>query len=138
MHTTISSPPVAPQLNLRWLRAALLTDAVVTGANGLAYVLGATLLTDLLGPPKAFLHGIGVFLTCFAMVICVVGRRPSIPTAGVWFAIVMNTAWVVASVMYVIAADWLTTAGIVWTALQALVVLGFGLAQLVGLRRASS
>ena len=110
----------------------------MTGGNGLAYVAAATLLTTLLGPPAPFLIGIGAFLVCYAIVILVVGRARSIPPAGVIFAIVLNTAWPVASVIYVIAADWLTPAGRVWGVLQALVVLGFAAAQVIGLRRIRS
>ncbi|HIZ35190.1 MAG TPA: hypothetical protein H9815_05390 [Candidatus Ruania gallistercoris] len=137
MNTSTSPSPLLA-LQERRLRAVLLIDAAVTGANGLAYVAAATLLTTLLGPPVPILIGIGTFLVCYAIVILVVGRARSIPPAGVMFAIVLNIAWPVASVIYVIAADWLTPAGRVWGVLQALVVLGFAAAQVIGLRRIRS
>lgn len=138
MNITTSPPPPVAQLEERRLRAVLLIDAAVTGANGLAYVMAATLLTTLLGPPVPFLIGIGVFLVCYAVVILLVGRARSTPPTGVKFAIVLNIAWPVASVIHVIAADWLTPAGRVWGGLQALVVLGFAVAQVIGLRRTRS
>lgn len=135
--TTSPSPPLA-QTNDGFLRAALLIDAAVTGANGLAYLVAATLLTTLLGPPVPFLIGIGGFLATCAAVFLLVGRARRIPHAGVWFAIVVNVAWAVASVIYTLTADWLTPIGQLWAVLQALVVFGFSVAQLIGLRRARS
>jgi len=134
--TSISPAPLQTSTNDRWLRAAMLIDALVTGANGLAYVAGATLLTNTLGPSTPSLIGIGAFLTCYAVVIVFVGRAQPIPVAGVWFAIVMNVAWTLTSVVVAFEADWLTTTGRVWDVLQALVVLAFAGAQFVGARRA--
>ncbi|NDL55664.1 hypothetical protein [Phytoactinopolyspora mesophila] len=138
MSTTTSSSTLRPPMKERWLRAAMLIDAAVTGANGLAYVVAAALLTTVLGPPVPFLIGIGVFLASYAIVILLVSRARSIPPAGVWFAIVMNAAWSAASVIHMITADWLTPAGRVWAVLQAVVVLGFAVAQMIGLHRTRS
>lgn len=113
----------------------MLIDAAVTGANGLAYVAAATWLTTLLGPSTPFLIGIGVFLTSCALVFFLVGRARAIPPAGVRFAIVVNAAWALASVIYASSASGLTAVGAVWTVLQGLVVLGFAVAQLICLRR---
>lgn len=132
--TPLSPPPV--RTHDRWLRAVLLIDAAVTGANGLAYIAGATLLTTFLGPPVPFLFAIGAFLSCCAIVFLLVGRAQRIPVVGAWFAIVVNVAWSGASVIYVVTADWLTPIGQLWTVLQALVVLSFGLAQMIGVHRA--
>lgn len=134
MDSTTSSPPLPAQSKKRWLRVAMLSDAAVTGANGIAYIAAVTLLTTLLGPPAPFLLGIGAFLACYACVILLVGSARSLPPAGVWFAIVMNTAWSIASILYVITIDWLTSVGTVWAVFQAFVVLGFAVAQAIGLR----
>src|SRR5215217_7675811 len=58
--TTTTVRPV-PSL----LRLALRLDAVVTAANGAAYLLAAPLLGDLLGLPAGWLRGVGVFLLLF-------------------------------------------------------------------------
>lgn len=137
MNLTTSSPSTRrAEATDRWLRTALLIDAAVTGANGVAYLAAATLLTTLLGPPVPLLLGLGVFLACYTVVIVLVGRARPIPTMGAWFAIVANLAWTTASLIVVFAADWLTTAGRVWGVLQALAVLGFAVTQVVGLRKA--
>lgn len=136
MDTITSLSPPSARTPDRWLRAALLIDAAVTGANGLAYIAAAALLTTVLGPPVPFLFAIGAFLTGCAIVFVLVGRAQRIPRAGAWFAIVVNLAWSVGSVICAVSADWLTPIGQIWTVLQALVVLSFGLAQMVGVRRA--
>ena len=128
------SPELFPTRS-RWLRVSLLIDAAVTGANGLAYVVAATLLTTVLGPPVPFLIGIGVFLSCYAAAILRVGRAQPIPVGGVWFAVLLNASWALVSVLHAATADWLTTVGRVWGVLQAGVVLGFAIAQVIGLRR---
>ncbi|GAA3513438.1 hypothetical protein [Actinocatenispora rupis] len=114
----------------------MLVDAAVTGANGVAYLAAATLLTTPLGPPVPLLLGIGVFLVCYAVVIVLVGRARPIPVVGAWFAIVLNLAWTTASLTVAFTAERLTAAGRIWDVLQALVVLGFAVAQMMGLRKA--
>src|SRR5690625_1760606 len=58
--STLSSPSVLTRLTD--LRFALTLDAVVTGANGAAYLVAAGALDDLLGVPTGLLRGIGAFL----------------------------------------------------------------------------
>lgn len=136
MNTITSLSPPPARTHNQWLRAALLIDAAVTGVNGLAYSAGAALLTTLLGPPAPFLFAIGAFLSCCAIVFLLVGRAQEVPVTGAWFAIVVNVVWSVASVIYVVTADSLTPIGQLWATLQALVVLGFGLTQMIGVHRA--
>ena len=135
MNIATSAPATLVPTNHRRLRAALLIDAAVTGANGLAYVVAAAWLTTLLGPSVPFLIGVGVFLTSCAVVFLLVGRARSVPPAGVWFAIAVNATWALASVIHASSAGWLTPVGRVWTVLQGLVVLGFAVAQLICWRR---
>ena len=63
--TTLTAPRPA-----RLLRLALLLDAAVTGANGVAYLAAAGPLGDLLGLPAGLLRGFGA-------VLLVVRRRSS-------------------------------------------------------------
>lgn len=138
MNTFISSShPTAPE-KLSLLRGTLLLDAAVTGANGLAYVVLSAQLTTLLGPPALFLTAAGGFLFSCAVVFFLVGRASRVPPGGVRFAILVNAAWAVGSVVFVLTSDWLAPFGRLWGALQALVVLGFGIAQLIGWRRSRS
>lgn len=119
------------------LRLALKLDAVVTGANGAAYVVAAGPLGDLLGLSPALLRGTGAFLLAFAAVVWLTATRPSIPRAAVFAIIAANAIWALDSVVAAIAG-WGTpdTAGTIWIVLQAIVVAAFAELQLVGLRRA--
>lgn len=114
------------------LRTALLLDAGVSGLNGLAYLAAAGPLAGLLGHPAGTLRGVGAFLVVFALAVAYVGTRRPIPPAGAWTVAGANVAWVLASLAVAGAAD--TTAGTVWTLLQAVVVAGFAALQTTALR----
>jgi hypothetical protein len=121
------------------LRVALKLDALVTGANGLAYLALADVLDGLLGVPAGTLRGLGAFLVAFAALVWLTGTRRQIRPAAAEAVISANAAWVVASVSLV-AFDWLTpsTAGVVWALMQAATVAGFAALQYAGLRRLGS
>ncbi len=114
------------------LRPALVTDAVVSGANGLAYLAAAAPLSDLLGLSEPLLRGLGVFMLVYAAVVALVARTPR---RGTVLAIVVgNAVWAIDSL--IVAAVWNepTTTGTVWIVLQGLVVGGFAVAQFAGRR----
>jgi hypothetical protein len=125
------------------LRAALKLDALVTGANAVAYLALAGPLADLLGVPAGALRAIGAFLAVFAAGVWVVAARPNPP--AVRAIVAANVAWAAASLVAVAAEAWSpTTAGAVWIALQAVTVALFAALQVAGyleasrLRRSSS
>jgi hypothetical protein len=112
------------------LRLALKLDAVVTGANGLAYLGAADPLHDLLGLEPALLRGVGAFLVAFAALVWTAATRPAIPRAAVTAIVIANGAWAAGSLVFVtagISSPW--TVGSIWIALQALVVAGFAALQ---------
>ena len=115
------------------LKVALSLDAVVTGANGLAYLAAATVLDDLLGPTTSFLRLIGAFLLVYGLAVGVIAARPN-PIA-VEAVIAGNVAWVVASIAYAASSTEPTAIGTAWTVTQAIVVGGFAVLQFAGLRR---
>ena len=121
-----------PALSL--LRLALRADAVVSGLNGVAYLLLAGPLSDLLGLSAGVLRGVGVFLLVYAAAVGLVGERPVAP--AVRAVITGNLVWTAGS-LAVVAADVgsPTTIGAVWLVLQAVVVAAFAVLQLAGLRR---
>ena len=128
-----SLPAAAQRLSLR---AALKLDAVVTGANGLAYLALAGPLADVLGLSAPLLRGVGAFLAVFAAAVWATGTRRRVPRAGAWVIVAANAAWALSSVAAAVAG-WgdPTTAGTVWVLLQALVVGGFAELQAFALRR---
>ncbi|MFH8973504.1 hypothetical protein [Streptomyces sp. NPDC017890] len=121
-----------PQL---MLRRFLALDAVVTGANALAYLAFAGPLGRFLGAGSGLLLGLGAFLAVYAVGVALAASRRRPPALAVRVIVEANLAW--AAVSFAALALWLTptTAGAVWTVLQALTVAGFALLQYVALRQ---
>ncbi|MGP4092516.1 hypothetical protein [Streptomyces sp. KR55] len=116
------------------LRRFLALDAVVTGANGVAYLVASGPLGDFLGVTSGLLLVLGVFLTAYAAAVGLLAARQRPPALPVRAVIETNLAWTVLS--FLALALWLTpsTAGAVWTVLQALTVAGFAALQHLALR----
>ena len=130
MTTTATRPRT-----LDLLRLALRLDAVVTGANGAAYLAAAPLLTGLLGVPSGVLRGLGAFLLAYAAGVWLVAARPAISAGATEVVVGANLLWAAGSVAAVTTDRFdLTTAGAVWVLLQAAVVAGFAALQLTALR----
>jgi len=118
MTTAISTLTTRPLL-----RPVLKLDAVVTGANGAAYLVAAGPLGELLGLSETLLRVTGAFLLAYAALVWIVGARREIPR-GPLYAIVAVAGW------------WSpTTAGTAWILLQAATVAGFAVLQAAALRR---
>lgn len=118
------------------LRNALTIDAVVTGANGIAYVAAAGLLDELLGMPAGVIRAIGAFLLAYAVAVGAVRTPRSISRPLAYGVVAANAAWAVGSVAAA-AVGWHspTVAGSIWIVMQAVVVAGFAELQLTALRR---
>ena len=116
-------------------RVALKLDAVVTGANGAAYLAAAGLLDGPLGLPEGFLRATGAFLIVFAACVWFTATRPNINRNAVGAVIALNALWVVDSIALA-AFGWydLTTGGAIWVVLQAIVVAAFAALQAYALR----
>ncbi|MEV2215557.1 hypothetical protein AB0H86_29700 [Streptomyces sp. NPDC050997] len=117
------------------LRRFLALDAAVTGVNGLAYLAAAGPLGRFLGADSELLLVLGAFLTVYAAAVGLLAAR-SRPAAPLVRGVVeANLAW--AALSFAALGLWLspTTAGAVWTVLQALTVGVFALLQHVALRR---
>ena len=135
MQTITASKTAAPRRSL--LRTALQLDAGVTAVNGAAYLVLAGPLHDLLGFSADVLRGAGVFLLAYAAAVAALAAAPR-PARGAVLAVVAgNAIWALDSVVAA-GAGWgdPTTTGTVWLVLQALVVAGFAVLQLAGLKRA--
>ncbi|MBO2447428.1 hypothetical protein J4573_10050 [Actinomadura barringtoniae] len=118
----------------RLLRLALRLDAVVTGANGLAYLALAKPLEDLLGLDAGYGVAVGVFLLVYAAAVWAISGRMN--RWAVTAVIEANVVWAVLSVVAVVTG-WLSlnTVGNVWAIMQAVVVAGFAGVQYAALRR---
>ncbi|HET6353022.1 hypothetical protein OH805_05790 [Streptomyces sp. NBC_00879] len=120
------------------LRRFLALDAVVTGANGLAYAAASGPLGRLLGVDSALLLELGVFLALFGAGVGYLASRRRPPQLPVKFVIDANLLWAVLSIAAL--ALWFdpTTAGAVWIVLQAMTVAGFASLQWSALRAAAT
>jgi hypothetical protein len=108
------------------LRTALKLDALVTGANGAAYLAAAGPLEDLLGLEPALLRGIGAFLLLFAAAVWFVATRAEVSSAAALAVIAINVLWAADSIAFLAAGvSDPTTFGGIWIVMQALVVAGF-------------
>jgi hypothetical protein len=135
MTTTAPRPRTLDLLRADPLRTALRLDAVVTGANGAAYLAAAPWLTDLLGVPTGALRTLGATLLVFTAGVWLVAARPRVSGTATEVVVATNALWVAGSVAAVATDRFpLTGAGTAWVLLQAAVVAGFAAAQLAALR----
>ncbi|MEV3973717.1 hypothetical protein AB0K68_37260 [Streptomyces sp. NPDC050698] len=116
------------------LRRFLALDAAVTGVNALAYLALTGPLGRFLGVDAALLRALGAFLALYTVGVALLAARRHPPALGVRAVVEANLAW--AAVSLAALALWLTpsTAGAVWTVLQALVVAAFAVLQHTALK----
>ena len=119
------------------LKNVLLLDAVLTAINGVVFVAGAAVLDGLLGPAAWIIVAIGAFMLVYATVITWLARQRPVSRLAVALVADGNLTWAVVSVA-VVAYGWLglTTAGTVWTFIQAGLVAAFAVLQIIAVRRA--
>jgi hypothetical protein len=121
-----------------FLRRALLLDAAISGATGALLALGAGFLDSLLGLPAILLREAGIVLLPFAAAVLWLATRASPPRGAVWAVVAINGAWAAASLLLLVS-PWVapTALGYAFVIAQALVVVGFGELQVIGLRGAA-
>ena len=121
------------------LRLALIADAVASGATGLLMFAGAGLLTGLLGLPEELLRYAGLVLLPFAAFVAFIGTRGDIPRSAAGAIVVVNFAWVAASVALLVSGTVAPTMlGYAFVLAQALAVGVLAELQWIGLRRATA
>ncbi|MDX3530928.1 hypothetical protein P1P75_32105 [Streptomyces sp. ID05-39B] len=116
------------------LRRFLALDAVVTGANGVAYLAASNPLGRLLGVDSTLLLELGLALTVYAAAVGLLASRARPAVLPVRAVVEINLAWSALSVLALVL--WLspTVTGAVWTVLQAATVAGFGALQHLALK----
>jgi hypothetical protein len=114
-----------------WFRA----DALVTGANALLYLALHQVLPAVLGAGRGLYLAAGAVLLVVTIGLSVVAMASSRPRVLPETLAVINVVWALGSFAVAITNPFtLTTAGLVWTVLQGVVVLGFAVLQLRALR----
>lgn len=118
------------------LRFGIQIDAAISGAAGLALLLGAAPLEAWLGIAAQYLWPVGLLFVLYAAGLAYRSTRPNVNRRFAWAVIILNTIWVVDSLILLASGILpLTTVGW-WTILiQALIVADFAIIQYVGVRR---
>jgi hypothetical protein len=119
-----------------FLRRAIQTDAIFSGASALLLTFGAGALALWLNLPEALLRETGLFLIAYAALVGWLGTRQSMPKPLVVIVISGNAAWTLASIALlfsgVVTPNLL---GEAFVAIQAIAVGALAELQYIGLRR---
>lgn len=119
------------------IRFALIADAAATVATGALLAVGGSLLAGLTGLPEAATMPIGLFLIAFAAFVGWVGMQQQTPRGAALLIVIVNAAWVVGSLIVLLAGTWaLTLLGVAFVIAQAIAVAALAALQWVGLGRA--
>lgn len=81
------------------LRRVLAIDAVFSGASGIAMIVFADLLANLLQLPAELISEAGMVLVPFAAFVGFVASRSEPARFAVWIVIALNVVWVVDSIV---------------------------------------
>ena len=118
-----------------FLKRALLADAIITAATGLALFAAAGLLASLFGLPGPLLRYAGLSLLPFAGFVAALAMRENMSRTAVRLVIAANALWVVDSLLLLVTG-WVepSTLGYAFVIGQALIVAAFAELQHVGLK----
>jgi len=118
------------------LRRVLVLDALVTGGNGVIYLIASGPVAELLGTSAGLLLGIGTFLAAYGLAVGVLAAQRKPSASMTKLVIGANLLWALVSIG-VAAFGVLGTnvIGTTWTVLQAGTVAGFAALQMWGLRK---
>jgi hypothetical protein len=120
----------------RFLRRALLADAIFSGVSAIVMTLETGALASLLHLPEALLRETGLFLIAYAALVGWLGTRPSMPRALVMIVVVGNAAWTLASIALLFSgAVSPNILGEIVIVAQAIATGAFAELQYIGLRR---
>ena len=85
------------------VRRLLLADAVISGTTGIVMLLGTDAFQAWLALPAALIRDAGLILLPFAAMVLFFSQSAGLTSRRVWTVILMNAAWVVASVLLLVS-----------------------------------
>jgi hypothetical protein len=120
----------------RFLRFALIADAVATAATGLLMTAASAALETWLNIPAPLLFYAGIVLLPYAAFVFYLASRDVVSRAAVWAVVACNALWAIDSVI-LLMTGWIAPSalGYAFVIAQALVVAAFCEFQYVGMRR---
>ena len=121
-----------------FLKNILLLDAVVSGAAAVLMAAGASLLGPFLNLPVALLFWAGIVLMPWVALLVMLSRREGLSRMMLLDVVLVNVAWVVASIG-IVAFGFVepNMLGVAFVVAQALAVALFAALQYAALRQAS-
>lgn len=120
-----------------YLKKVIAADAVVSGAAGVAMMVGSTFLPGLLNLPAELLFWAGLALVPFVIELALILRMKQVPPAFIVALIAINAAWVAASLFVAFGPAFAPNLfGQAFVVAQAAVVAIFAELQFLGLKRA--
>lgn len=131
---TIGAARTTTTVRSRFLTQVLRFDAVASGGLGVLLLGANNVLDGVLGLPRGLSLSAGAFLLAWTAALLLIARRPDLNRMAVSEVVVVNLAWVVASVAAVFTVD-LTGLGIAFVLAQAGAVALFAELQLTALRK---
>lgn len=130
----LTNPDGETEMNL--IRLALVADAAATAATGALLAIGGSLLADLTGLPATATLPLGLFLVAYAAFVGWAGMQRETPRGAVMLIVLINAAWVVGSVIVLLAGTFpLTLLGVAFVIAQAVAVAALAALQWIGLGR---
>ena len=121
-----------------YLQKAIGTDAIVSGAAGIALIAGSFFLPALLGLPAELLLWSGAALVPFVIELALILRMKQVHRGIIMAVIAVNIAWVVASLFVAFGPAFAPTLfGKIFIVAQAATVALFAELQIIGLKRAA-
>ncbi|MFC0681247.1 hypothetical protein ACFFGH_25740 [Lysobacter korlensis] len=119
-------------------RIWFLADALVTGANAIAYLALGHILPGLLGATSTLFFTAGLLLAVVTVGLLIAARSLKRPMFLPTLLATINAVWAAAS-LFIAAANpfGLTVVGVVWTVAQGVVVLAFAILQFRALKRSA-
>jgi len=123
----------------RFLRNALLLDAIACAATGLLLVMAAGPLSGPFGFPSAFLRGAGLVLLPCAALLAWFSSREALPRLAVIAVIGVNVLWIAESIA-ILLMGWFAPSdlGIAFVLAQAAAVALVTELEIIGLKRSGS
>lgn len=119
----------------RFLKLALIADALVSGAVAALQLVAAAWLSELLNLPKPLLIDTGVFLVGYTILLVLLARSTTVWSLIIGVVIIGNIGWAIACIELLASGSVSPNVlGVAFVIVQAVAVLVFAAMEYSGLR----
>ncbi len=123
----------------RFLKLALIADALVSGAVAALQLVAAAWLSELLNLPKPLLIDTGVFLVGYTILLVLLARSTTVWSLIIGVVIIGNIGWAIACIGLLASGSVSPNVlGVAFVIVQAVAVLVFAAMEYSGLRASKS